>query len=190
MRAVMRRLSPIFLATLALAACGNDKTKPPDVTTVGQPTGSTPANYPAAGLRFEAPAGWNLDPGKAPMVAVVQTGRATVGVWRYPRAEPLPKTKEELAAARDALLAAAKARDPTFSPIKSAVTKVNEQHAVQIRGNETIDGQRRTVRSTHIYAGGAEIVIDAVAPATEFRRIDAQIFRPMLRSLRISRPKA
>ena len=70
------------------------------------------------------------------------------------------------------------------------MTKVNEQNAVQIRGNETIDGQRRTVRSTHIYAGGAEIVVDATAPVNEFRRVDAQVFSPMLRSLRISRPTA
>ena len=189
----MRRLTPvltILLAALVLAACGNEKTKTPDVTTVGTPTGSTPKTYPAAGLRFEAPAGWNYDDGKAPMIAVVQTGRSTVGVWRYPRTEPLPRTKAELTAARDALLAAAKTRDPTFTPIKSAVTRVNDQAAVQIRGEETIDGQRRTVRSTHIYAAGAEIVIDAVAPVPEFRRVDAQFFRPMLRSLRISRPKS
>src|SRR4051794_9150133 len=188
MRAVTRRLTPILLAALVLAACGNEKTKAPDVSTVGKPTGTAAKAYPAAGLRFAAPAGWNYDEGKAPMVGVAQTGRATVGVWRYPRTETLPRTKEELTAARDALLSAAKTRDPSFTPIKSAVTKVNEQRAVQIRGNETIDGQRRTVRSTHIYAGGAEIVIDAVAPVPEFRRVDAQFFRPMLRSLRISRP--
>jgi hypothetical protein len=61
---------------------------------------------------------------------------------------------------------------------------------VQIRARETIAGQPRTVRSTHIYADGAEIVIDAYADADSFRRIDAQVFRPLLRSLQVTRPRA
>jgi hypothetical protein len=45
------------------------------------------------------------------------------------------------------------------------------------------------VRSTHIYAHGAEYVIDAYADADSFRQVDAQVFRPLLRSLHVSSPE-
>lgn len=45
------------------------------------------------------------------------------------------------------------------------------------------------VRSTHVYADGAEIVVDAFAPERDFRRVDAQVFRGVLRSLHITTPK-
>ena len=61
---------------------------------------------------------------------------------------------------------------------------------MQIRARETIAGQPRTVRSTHIYSHGAEIVVDAYADADNFRRIDAKYFRPLLRSLRVTSPAA
>ena len=57
---------------------------------------------------------------------------------------------------------------------------------MQIRAKEHIAGQPRTVRSTHIYAHGAEYVIDAYADADSFRAVDAKVFRPLLRSLHVS----
>jgi hypothetical protein len=44
------------------------------------------------------------------------------------------------------------------------------------------------VRSTHLYAYGAELVVDAYAPPGEFARVDRRVFGPMLRSLRVQRP--
>ncbi len=43
------------------------------------------------------------------------------------------------------------------------------------------------VRSTHVYAEGAEIVVDAFAPEKDFRRVDEQVFRPLLKSLKIGK---
>jgi hypothetical protein len=183
----MRRALIATTATVLLAGCGNERTPAPDVATPGPPIGTTPARYPQHGIAFAAPGGWKVSPGTAPLVATVQTGQATVAVWRYPRAEPLPRSKAHLSAARDALVAAAQARDATFKPIKTALTKVNGAPAVQVRATETIDGQPRTVRSTHIYKRGAEVVVDAYAPQKDFVRVDAQVFRPLLRSLRITR---
>lgn len=173
---------------LSLGACGNDRTDTPDVRTPGPRLGSTPASYPQAGISFEAPAGWNIDGGKEPLVATLATGRATIAIWRYPRSEELPRSKAELEAAREALLTAARARDATFQEIKSAATKIAEKPAVQIRARETIEGEPRVVRSTHIYAHDAEIVIDAYASADDFRRVDAEVFRPLLRSLEVEKP--
>jgi hypothetical protein len=186
----MRRPLLLTAAALVLAGCGNERTPAPDVRTPGPPIGTMQARYPEHGIAFKAPGGWRLAPGDAPLVATVQTGQATIAVWRYPRSEPLPRTQAHLEAARDALIAAATARDSTFKPIKTAVTRVDGAPAVQVRATETIDGQPRTVRSTHVYKRGAEVVVDAYAPAKDFRRVDAQAFRPMLRSLRITKPRA
>jgi hypothetical protein len=186
----MRRHAFLALTTAGLAAvaagCGgsasNDKPSP----AVSKPSGS----YPAAGISFTPPSGWSTDSGTGKLVATVQAGQATVAVWRYPRSQRLPKSKAELKAARDALLAAEHQRDASFSEIKTAPTTIGGLPAVQIRARETIAGQPRTVRSTHIYAHGAEIIVDAYADTENFRQIDAQVFRPLLRSLQVAQPKA
>ncbi|WP_205698056.1 hypothetical protein [Conexibacter sp. SYSU D00693] len=186
---------PLVLAPLAASAalaatgCGNDETPPPDTTTPGPALGSEVKSYPRHGISFRAPAGWNLDDGQAPLVATIATGQATIAIWRYPRSEELPNSQAELKAARDALLTAAKRRDDTFREIKSAPAEIAGKPAVQIRARETIQGQPRVVRSTHVYADGAEVVVDAFAGADDFRRVDAEVFRPLLRSLRLQAPQ-
>lgn len=183
----MRR--PVLLALTVsaaaglLAGCGDDASS---TAAERQPTG----NFPRAGIRFTPPEGYSVAAGKGRLVATAQAGQATVAVWRYPRKEQLPTTKAELKAARDALVEAAAESDAAFEVIKTAPTEIAGKPAVQIRARETIAGQPRTVRSTHIYADGAEIVIDAYADHDSFRRIDAQVFRPLLRSLRVSAPQS
>lgn len=198
MPAVRRPARPLTAAALiatasvaALAGCGNAKQASPDVRTPGPAFGSERVPYPAAGLTLlRAPAGWARSAGVPPAVATIATGEATIGIFRYPRTEPLPKTKAQLDAAATALVAAAKARDPTFTEIKRARLKVDGRPAVQIRGTETIDGQPRTVRTTHVYAFGAELVIDAYAPDKDFRRVDKQVFMPLLAGVKLRRPVA
>lgn len=185
----MRRLIGALAAVALLAGCGNDETEPPDTTTPGPRLGSNATDFPRHGIAFAAPAGWSLDEGNPPLIATLATGQATVAIWRYPRSEPLPESEAELRAARDALLDAAKRRDDTFEVIKAAPAKIAGEPAVQIRARETIQGQPRVVRSTHIYAEGAEVVIDAFAGPDDFRRVDAEVFRPMLRSLKLSAPQ-
>jgi hypothetical protein len=141
-------------------------------------------------VAFQAPAGWLPTKGAAPLLATIATGEATIAIYRYVRSEALPRTPAELNAALDALVTAAKARDSTFTEIKRARLQVDGHPAVQLRGIETIVGRHRTVRSTHIYAEGAEVVVDAFAPDRDFRRVDAQVFRELLRSLRIRKPTA
>lgn len=176
--------------TVALGACGNSRQLAPDVGTPGPAFGSEIAAYPQAGLTLRrAPAGWARTPGEAPAVVTIATGQATIGIFRYPRTEPLPRTARQLNAAATALVAAAKARDPTFKEIKRARLTVDGQPAVQIRGTGTIDGQPRTVRTTHVYAFGAETVIDAFAPEKDFRRVDRTVFRPLLATAKLKAPK-
>jgi hypothetical protein len=177
-------------AAVALTGCGNRRAAVPDTATAGPPLGTNAAGYPQAGLRFGAPAGWHVEPGHSPLVTTITTGRAAIAVWRYPRTEPLPATTRALEQAKSALLAAAKARDATFAPQDARATRVDGRGAVEVRGTETVEGARRAVRSTHVFAFGAELVVDASAPPRDFARVDRQVFGPLLRSLRVSRPRA
>ena len=182
----MRRL--LLLACVLLAGCGNEQAKPPDVAVPAHPAGSTPVSFAPAGIRLAAPGGWKVQPGQAPLVATIQSGTAQIAIWRYPRTEPLPKTTAQLHQARDLLLQAAKARDQTFKDSKAVITKVGGHPAIQVRGTETLAGQPRTVRSTHVYAFGGEVVVDAFAPAPVFGQVDSEAFRPLVKSLRLRAP--
>ncbi|HMJ33787.1 MAG TPA: hypothetical protein VK501_07710 [Baekduia sp.] len=179
-------LTAAAVAALAVAGCGSDSPTSTTTAAVQVPGGA----YPAQGISFTAPTGWTVDSGKGALVATAQAGQATVAVWRYPRTQKLPKSQAELKAARDALLKAARKRDVTFEQIKTAPTTIAGKPAVQIRARQHIAGQPRTIRSTHIYANGAEIVIDAYADADSFRKTDAEVFRPLLRSLHVTKPRS
>ncbi len=169
-----------------LAGCGTERQQPPDVTTPGPPIGTVPLSR--AGVTLKAPLGWLVNKGQDTQVYTISTGEATIAIYRYPRTERAPRTRGELKQALDLLIGAAKARDATFNALKRAQLKVDGRPAVQVRGTETIVGRPRVVRSTHVYVKGAEIVVDAFAPAQDFKRVDAQVFRPLLRSLRIAKP--
>jgi hypothetical protein len=177
-------LTAAAIAALAAAGCGSDSSNKTATTSVAES-----GTFPAQGISFTPPADWSIDRGTGHLVATAQAGQATVAVWRYPRGEKLPKSKLELQAARDALIKASSKRDVTFEQIKTAATTIAGEPAVQIRARQHIAGQPRTVRSTHIYANGAEIVVDAYADADHFRKIDADVFRPLLRSLHVSEPQ-
>lgn len=183
----MRRCLPL-IACLLLAGCGNQQQRPPTVGPPAQPNGTAAVAFDKDGVRFAAPGGWHVQAGAAPLVATVQSGSALIAVWRYPRTEPLPATHGQLVQARDLLLAAAKARDASFVALKSAITKLGVHPAIQVRGTETVSGLPRTVRSTHVYAFGAEVVVDAYAPASVFGRVDRQAFVPLVRSLKLRAP--
>lgn len=184
-----RALATLFvLATAALAGCGNSPSKPPTSTTPKAAFGWVDQDIPTQGVKFQRPSSWRYSPGTAPLLGTMSSGLTTIAVWRYPRNEPLPTTLEELAAARDALVAAAKARDSSFTVIKAKGTRAAHQPAVVIVADETVAGQPRRVRSTHIYAAASEIVVDAFAPVDQYEQVESPIFRTLVRSLQISKP--
>ena len=116
------------------------------------------------------------------------SGAATIAIWRYPRSESLPKRKTDLEFARDQLVQAAKDRDKTLEVQTAQVRSIGGVQAVELVADETIDGARRRVRSTHLYDRGMEVVIDAYAPPTRFDRVDRQVFAPLVASLKVSAP--
>jgi hypothetical protein len=190
-RPALRRLTLVVLA-LALPACGNERTPAPDTATPLTPQGSALVRYPQAGVRFATPGRWDRVAGQAPLVATVSSGRATIAVWRFPRAEPLPTSAAELRRARRTLLAAARARDPSFRARRTrgvTTRRVGGLRALEVRGTGTVEGQARAVRSLHVYGFDGEVVVDALAPPAQFERVDREVFGPLLRSVRLSAPQ-
>lgn len=182
----------VAAAAALLAGCGNDRTPVPDLALVPAPKAFREAFFDAQGIRFRAPTNWRVVPGDAPHVATVAIGSAQIGVWRYPRTEPLPQTRAQLDAARTALVAQIESRDPTFKLTSTRLVIKPGIRAVEVVGvgtNLTNQSVQRSMRSLHAYGRGAEIVIDAFAPPKEFARIDEQTFGPVTRSLRLRAPK-
>lgn len=188
----MRRALVVIPLVALASGCGNARQTAPDVFTPGPPIGGIKVAYPKAGLSFYRPGGWAIVEGGAQYsVATISTATAVIGIWRYPRPlSQLPATAQELDSAVSSLVQAAKARDPTFVALKSAHLTISGKPAVQVRGTETVDGQQRMVRSTHIYADSGEVVVDAFCQVKDFKRVDAQVFRPLLQTLKVTPPRA
>ena len=187
----MGRSAVAGIATVAAlaAGCGRERIEPPDTVRPAAPAGTASEAYPQAGLFLERPGNWPFRPGRPPLVASASSGTATVALWRYERAEALPRGRAALEAAQAALEQAVKARDGTFALEEGRRVEVDGAAAVQLLGTESVAGQKRRVRSTHVYAKGAEVVLDAYAPEADFARVDREVFAPILSSMRIDPPK-
>jgi hypothetical protein len=177
------------VVAVALAGCGNDETDAPDTRRPPPPRGTVDVSVPEAGVSFEAPAAWRRQKGEAPLVYAVQTGQATLALWRYPREEQLPVTHNALQNAKEALVEQIRKRDESFKVTRAKLLHVGPKRAVQVHGVGSIAGNRREIRSTHIYTERAEFVVDAYAPPSVFDRVDRQVFEPVLDSLEITKPQ-
>ena len=179
----------VVLALVLLAAGGDSRTAAPDLATFQAPQGFKPASYLGGTLRFNAPTNWATQSGAAPLVVTLTSGPAIIAIWRYPRSasQLLPSNLAALQQARSALIGAAKLRDPTFRVLASTVIDTGAVRGVELDAIETIRGQLRRVRSTHVYANGAELVIDEFAPESQFHAVDRSVFSPLLHSVRLVR---
>lgn len=186
-RAVLACCVAVAVAALA-SGCGNDPAEPPTVTTPSEAFGWLDLAMPTQGVKFQRPSAWRYTQGEPPLLGTISSGLVTISVWRYPREESLPESLEELTVATDALVAAARVRDPSFEVIKAKGTRAAHRPAVVIIGDETVDGQPRRVRSTHIYTDGAEFVIDAFAPADQFAQVEEPIVVEMIRTFEFFEP--
>jgi len=188
----VHRARPLLLliAVAALGAgCGAQRTPAPDASRPGEPFGFEPVTLEGAGIALGAPRGWRYTEPDAPHVVRISTGTGVISAWRYPRSEPLPSAPDQLAAALENLLAAARARDPDLLVLDEGVTELDGQPAVALTVSTQIAGRRRTVQSVHAYAFGAEVVIDAYAGPRSFFRVNAQTFLPVLASIELSEPE-
>lgn len=189
----MHRPAVAILAVVLIAGCGNDRTPPPDIGAIPAPKGFRAAIYGEQGITFRVPSNWRIVQGSAPHVATVAIGDGQIGVWRYPRTEPLPETRPQLHAARLALVAQIKRRDATFKLASTRLIVKPGLRAVEVVGvaaNLTNADARRSMRSLHAYGYGSEVVLDAFAPPKQFARVDKQTFAPVTRSLKLAEPRS
>ena len=177
------------LAAVPAAGCGRDRLQTPDPSRPAEVVGQAERTYPKAGVRFEGPDDWTWETSKDPLVTSTANGSATVAVWRYVRTEPLPREDADLDEAERRLVEAAKLRDPRFRLDRASRLKVDGAPAIQVLGTELVDGRERRVRSTHVYAKGAEFVVDAYAAPRDFASVDRSVFRPLVRSFKIDPPQ-
>lgn len=180
----MPRLAPLLVVALILAGCGNARTPPPNIDHAVAPAGERPIELEDAGVAFTAPANWQSVPPIGALVGGVKSKTATVNVWRYPRDEPLPKSRAALDAARQRLVEQVKAKDPTAILRRRKLRR----HGVELVGTQTIAGTPVGIRSVHLFKAGAEVVVDAYAPPDDFDRVDATVFRPLLKTLKVTAP--
>jgi hypothetical protein len=188
----MRRLIPLCLVAAAaspVAGCGNERQEAPKLPPASAPSDWRAVDVPQYGLRARLPGNWPIFGGPSPLAIRASSGRAVVAVWRFRRVERLPRSAADLSQARRALLAAIKARQRTVRVDSARSVRVSGIPGIEVLATERIGGAPRQVRSTHLYGHGAELVIDAYAPAGEFARVDRTVFRPLLRSLRLTRPQ-
>jgi hypothetical protein len=176
------------LAALFVAGCGNDRTPPPETQSPDAPKGTRVVKLTKAGVRFTAPFNWPDLQEQGLRAGGIQNKRATVAVWRYVRAEPLPATNVELGEVARLLVERVKKRDPTFVLKESRTRRRGGARAIELVGRQTAAGLPYGVRSSHIFFDGAEIVVDAFAPPEFFPRVDSSVFVPLLDSLKLSRP--
>jgi hypothetical protein len=185
-RAVLARTAVLLAFPVALlAGCGNTRTRPPDISHAAVPHGTHNVAFAASGVRFRAPSDWATLGGQAPLVATVASGPALAALWRYPRSEPLPVTNTALSKARLRLLEAARARDSGLQVIRSKLITLDGAPAIELDAVERISGHARRVRSLHVFAFGAELVLDEYAPPNVFHAVDHDVFSPLKRSLRL-----
>lgn len=186
----MRRVLICLVAATLLIGCGNDPTPPPDVGVILAPGALEGSDHPPQGVHLRLPVRWHYVIGEAPQLFVMVSGNGQIAMWRYPRREPLPVTRAQLDATRRSLIAQVHARDPTFDVHSSRLILKPGLRAVEVVGVGTNQGVRRSVRSLHAYGHRGEVVIDAFAPPKDFPRVDAQTFRPVLRSLKLRAPSS
>jgi hypothetical protein len=188
----MRRALPATVLTgavLGAAGCGAQPQPTPDTATPLPPGGTVRVRLPDAGVSFAAPRAWQRPAAEPPQIAQFASGTAAVTLWRYPRAEPLPRTAKGLRQARSDLEAAVKARNGGFSTTSARILRIDGRPAVELRGTANVAGRPRTIRSLHVYAFGAEVVVDALAEPSQARRTDREVVAPLVRSLRLRAPQ-
>lgn len=174
-----------FFAALVMVGCGNGRTPPPDSGRILAPNGFRDLKPPGQGISLRVPNNWRFFAGQGSQVGTIAIGNGQIAIWRYERSEPVPETRSQLKAARQALVAQVERDDPTFEVTSSRLVLKPGTRAVELVGQATNQGQRRTVRSLHAYRQGVEVVVDAFAPPEDFARVDEETFGPVTRSLRL-----
>ena len=184
MRAARSFLATALALAVLAAGCGNARQYAPDPARTQKPAAAKRVTFAAVGVSFAAPRNWLQGGGAKPLVALFGSGSSAVAVWRYPRKEPIPTGRSELQLVQANLSDAIQARDRSAHIEHTGIVDVHGLKGIQVVALERVNGQSRRVRSTHLFAHGTELVIDAFAPPGDFAQVDRTVFAPLIDSLR------
>lgn len=185
-RTVRGSLVVVAATAVLLAGCGNSRTPVPSLSASISPGPWQSLSFPAYGIEIRAPSHWVNNPGGLPLVATISLSDSVAALWSYQRSTPAPLGARALAAARAKLIAAAQHQDPSFQLIRTSAASRNGSAAIELDAFERINGRPRRVRSTHVFTGTSEVVLDEYAPVPLFHAVDHAVFTPLMRSLRLS----
>ena len=172
-------------AACSLAACGTERQTVP-AETVGQDAPHNQFRFGSVGLRIELPRVASPAQRKAPGVFRASLGESFIAAYAYRRREQLPRDARELEAARRRLVSQIRKRDSSFRLVRSRATQVAGARALEVVGDQRIDGGTFRTRSLHAYKGQGEYVLDMLAPLHDFPAMDRSFFSPAVRSLEVS----
>ena len=184
----MRRLAAVALAaSLPLASgCGNERVESGSLFDPRPGKVSQELSYPDAGLELSVPKEFDVKDSTAPQLFRASLDASFISSFAYRRKEQIPKSREEMVAARRRLVDAAKRRDKTFRLRTARLTEVNGAPAVELLGDQTIFKGRLRLRSLHVYKGNGEYVVELVAPVAAFAKLDRSSFPGIRKSLRVT----
>ena len=89
-------------------------------------------------------------------------------------------------AAKRALVRAVRSRQPDIHVLRARIVHIDGVRGVEVNALARVKGELRRLRSTHLYAGMEELVLEVYAPVGLFRSVDHAVFSPLRRSLRIA----
>jgi hypothetical protein len=180
----------VAVLVVVLAGCGYSRTPVPRADFPVRPTAYLGEGFPRVGIDLLIPRNWSESISELPLAATISSGPAVIALWHYSRSARPPSDRAALAAARRALISAARVRDPGLTLIRTRLTRIARSPAVVLDAFERINGRPRRVRSLHIYISGAEVVIDEYAPVAEFHYVDRYVFSPLNHSIKLRRRRS
>lgn len=173
------------LAFGALAGCGNSRTAVPTLQQPAAPGGYYAVAFPNSRVTLMAPRSWYLTEETGELLAVINSHRAVIALWRYHRSATPPADAAQLAAKRASLLDAVRAKRGLLRVLGSSTTTVDNFPALVLDALERVNRARREVRSTHVYVPGGELVLDEYAPPSQFGALQRTVFARVAGSLRV-----
>ena len=182
-----RRLGASVLLVLAglAAGCGTERADLPELhPREGEPVSRL--SYPRVGLSVSVPRTVPVQRRRAPGVFKATAAQWLVSAFAYRRREQLPRDRRELEQARRRLVRETRRRDRRYRLIRSRTTRVAGTRAIELVGDQTLSRARMRFRSLHLFKGRGEYVIELAAPPREARAATRRLFRPVIRSLRVS----
>jgi hypothetical protein len=171
---------------LAAAGCGYSRAPAPSLGIPAPPQGFRLLSFPTIGVSLSAPSNWITVAERPPLVTVLTSGDAVIALWRYARVAPPPAGRAGLGSAIHALIAQVRSRQPQVRVIRTAIVHLGGASGIELDALERIKDQLRRIRSTHLYAGQQEIVLEQYAPPAVFHIVDHAVFSPVRHSLRVT----